>query len=77
MAEAYLYVITERENRILDYLKKERTLPEMIRQWLIYGKPKEPQNMFEFAEETMLRHHLAYAIQKGRIHQSGDKYVAV
>ncbi|MGV8058570.1 MAG: MBL fold metallo-hydrolase [Smithellaceae bacterium] len=75
-AEAYLNIISERENRVLDFLKDERTIPEMVSQWLIYKKPMEPPMFWQYSEETMLRHHLASLIQKGQIKQSGEKYVA-
>ncbi len=77
-AEAYLHVIKERENRVLEFLQKERTIPEMLAQWLIYKKPKEPKEVYICSEEVMLRHHLAYSMQKGQIQKkSGDRYVAV
>jgi hydroxyacylglutathione hydrolase len=76
-AETYLNKIGEREVRILNFLEKERSIPEMVGQWLIYKKPMEPQHLFIFAEEIMLRSHLAYSMQKGQIKRVGDKYIAV
>jgi hydroxyacylglutathione hydrolase len=76
-AESYLHKITERENRVFNFLAKEHTIEEMLHQWLIYKKPIEPQQLYIYAEEKMLRDHLAYLLHKGLIKQAGDKYIAV
>lgn len=75
--EKYLQIIDKREKAILDYLQKERTLDELVSQWIIYKKPREPLFFYEFSEKSMLKKHLEYSILKGQIKQNGDKYVAV
>ncbi|PKL37178.1 MAG: MBL fold metallo-hydrolase [Spirochaetae bacterium HGW-Spirochaetae-1] len=76
-AEIYLNVIQERENRVLDFLKNESTIPVMREKWLIYEKPHEPLNFYTYAEEVMLKKHLAYSIKKGRLKKTGDRYITI
>jgi glyoxylase-like metal-dependent hydrolase (beta-lactamase superfamily II) len=72
--EAYLGVISQRDERILDFLTQERTLEEMVEQALIYGGfPYEPE-LLRFWEGQMLLKHLQRLVQRGLVQQRDDTY---
>ncbi len=56
--EEFEGVIYERENRLLDFLRKPRTLDDILSAWLMYGKPREPLAFFEFGERALVKKHL-------------------
>ncbi len=74
LAESYLNVIDEREGRLLEFLDIPRTLDEIVDQWIIYKKPREPKEFFLVGERAMMRKQLEYSISKGRIETREDKY---
>ncbi|MBW2545142.1 MAG: MBL fold metallo-hydrolase [Deltaproteobacteria bacterium] len=64
LAENYLEIITRREDTLLNFLEKPRTLSEIVNQWIIYKKPREPRDFFEFGERGMIKKHLDRLIKK-------------
>ena len=74
MAEAYLAVIDERENDLIQFLEKPRTLEEIVDQWIIYKKPREPKEFYIFGERAMMLKHLERLIKGGRAELRGDRY---
>jgi len=73
--ERYLNIIEEREQKLLAYLVQPRTLDEIVSQWIIYQKPREPAAFFEFGERALIGKHLERLLAKGRIQQARDRYV--
>ena len=73
--DRYLNIIEEREQKLLAYLVQPRTLDEIVSQWIIYQKPREPAAFFEFGERALIGKHLERLLAKGRIQQAGDRYV--
>jgi len=74
LAEKYLGVIDTRETALLNFLDKPRTADEIISQWIIYKKPREPRWLYEFAEGAMIRKHLERLIKKGTAGFNGERY---
>lgn len=72
--DRYLGVIEEREGKLLNYLTEPRTLEEIIAQWFIYHKRREPLSFFEFGEQGMMGKHLERLLRQGRIRQEEDRY---
>jgi glyoxylase-like metal-dependent hydrolase (beta-lactamase superfamily II) len=73
--EAYGDVITRREDRILGFLSRERTLEEMIEQPLIYVRyPFAPRLLLHW-EENMLRKHLRRLQQRGLVQETENRFV--
>lgn len=72
--ENYLDVISTRENRLLDLLKKPRSLEEIVGAWIIYGKPREPKAFYEFGERAHMIKHLEKLIKEGRVFLDEDRY---
>ncbi len=73
--DQYENVIYERENKILKFLDKPKTLEEIVSAWLIYGKPREPKDFFEFNERALVCKHLESLDHQGKIKRDKNKYV--
>lgn len=73
-AEAYLAVIAEREEKLLRFLKEPRTLEEMVNQWIVYRKPREPKYFFEFGERALIKKHLERLEKKKMLKRDGNRY---
>lgn len=74
VAEAYLAVIDERERKLLAYLDQPRTLDEIVSQWLIYKRPREPKYLFEFAERALVKKHLERLEKKKTVTRDEGRY---
>ena len=75
--DRYLGIIEEREGKLFEYLAQPRTLEEIVSQWFIYQKPREPAAFFEFGERAMMRKHLERLLHGRRIRQEDDRYEAI
>jgi glyoxylase-like metal-dependent hydrolase (beta-lactamase superfamily II) len=71
----YLSVIYERERRLLEYLIEPRTLEEIVRAWLVYGRQREPKGFFEFGERALMKKHLERLIRSGSVFQEEGRYI--
>jgi glyoxylase-like metal-dependent hydrolase (beta-lactamase superfamily II) len=74
MAEAYLAVIDEREEKILNFLEGPKTLEEIAGQWFIYKKPRQPEAFFMFGERGMVGKHLERLAAQGLVGCESDRY---
>lgn len=72
--EQYENVIYDREAKLLAALERPKTLDEICACWIIYGKPRQPKEFFEFNERVMIGKHLEYGIRQGRIVQENGFY---
>lgn len=75
--DAYENIIYERENKLLSFLEQPKTLGEICSAWLIYGKPREPKEFFEFNEKVLIGKHLDYLLGQGRIMKQDNRYARV
>jgi hydroxyacylglutathione hydrolase len=75
--DEYENVIYQREERILEFLNKPKMLEKMLSAWLIYGKPREPRNFFEFNERALLGKHIEYLERRGEIMLDNNQYVKI
>lgn len=71
----YENVIHERENKLLAFLEKPKTIAEICAAWLIYGRPREPKEMYEFNERVLVRKHLEYLQGQDKIILDDEHYV--
>lgn len=71
----YLAVIDRREQRLLDYLSRPRTMEDIVGQWIIYLKPREPKGFFEFGERALMGKHVERLMGQGRVVAEGERYV--
>jgi glyoxylase-like metal-dependent hydrolase (beta-lactamase superfamily II) len=75
--EAYLGVISQREERILDFLSQGRTVKEIVEQALIYGGFPYAPDLLRYWEGQMVLKHLERLVHKGLIRQQGDTYTRI
>ena len=77
--DIYLEKIYERENKILDFLQKERTLEEITKESIIYGDRKIPEFLWQIyiepAERIMVEKHLNRLFKKGSIRKVHGKFL--
>lgn len=66
----YLSRIFEREDKILEFLGKERRLDEIVNRAIIYGYFPEPKDMFRLCEKIMIEKHLQRLIKEGLIERT-------
>lgn len=71
----YENIIYERERKILEFLRQPRTLKEISAAWLIYGKPREPLEFFEFGERALLKKHLERMIKMEMVDVDSGRYI--
>jgi len=72
--EAYEKTIYDREGRLLAFLDRPRTFIEICSAWIIYRKPREPREFYEFNEQVMIGKHLDYLIRRGNIVLEDNRY---
>lgn len=73
----YENVIYQREEKILNFLKEPKTLQDILGAWLMYGKPREPKEFFEFNERALAAKHIEHLQAQGKIVFDGKTYVTV
>ena len=71
----YENVIYLRNEKIMNFLKEPKTLEEILAAWLIYGRPREPKDFFEFNERALVGKHIDYLEKNGKIALNKNKYV--
>jgi len=49
-------------------------LDEIVNQWIIYRKPREPKDFFEFGERGMIKKHLDRLTKNGIVSIENDRY---
>jgi len=59
---------------LLNFYEKPRTLDEIVNQWIIYRKPREPKDFFEFGERGMIKKHLDRLTKNGIVSIENDRY---
>ncbi|MFB3926117.1 MAG: MBL fold metallo-hydrolase [Syntrophales bacterium] len=67
MAEAYLDIISLREENLLKSLRRPGTLNDIVNRWVIYRKPREPLHFFEFGEEALVKKHLERLLRQKKV----------
>jgi hydroxyacylglutathione hydrolase len=73
----YENVIYQREGRIMNFLKEPKMLEEILSAWLVYGRPREPKEFFEFNERALVGKHIEYLERQGKITLDQNKYVKI
>ena len=63
----YLNRIFEREKKLLEFLKEERSMNEITSKAIIYGHFPEPKAMFELFERAMMEKHLERLIERNLV----------
>ena len=71
----YENIIYQREEKIVNFLKEPKTMEEILAAWLIYGRPREPKEFFEFNERALVSKHIEYLERRGKIALDKNKYI--
>jgi len=66
----YLTKISEREEKLLDFLSEKRSIDEIVDKAIIYGRFPEPKAVFKLFERTMMEKHLERLIREKVVAQS-------
>lgn len=72
--EAYLNIISRREERILKSLSEERRLEKLIDQALIHGSFPHAPELLRYWEGQMLQKHLHRLVDKGLVREKDGAY---
>ncbi len=73
--DAYLAVIGEREAKLLDYLKgAPRSMAEIVGQWIVYRKAREPRAFYAWCEQATMGKHLERLIRLGQVVRDGERF---
>jgi len=75
--DRYLAIIDEREAKLINYLNHPRTLEDIVSQWIVYHKRREPLSFFEFGERGMMGKHLERLLYREEISQEGNHYMVL
>jgi glyoxylase-like metal-dependent hydrolase (beta-lactamase superfamily II) len=73
---AYRQTIAAREDRLLELLKKPKTVKQLADRHFFYGKPKEPPFIYHHIETQMLGKHLERLLAQGRVSRTEGAYLA-
>jgi len=73
----YLNRISEREERLLEFLTQERSMDEIINRAIIYGRFAEPEAVFRLFERTMVEKHLERLVEKNLVVRTDKGFKAV
>jgi hydroxyacylglutathione hydrolase len=65
--DRYAAVISDRENRLLEFLRAPRTMQDIVNEHFVYGRPREPKSFFELGERAIMRKHLELLLENGLI----------
>jgi len=70
----YRAVIDERETRLLECLATPRTMQEIVEQWIVYRKPREPKAFFEWGEGALMGKHVERLLRAGTVLKQDGRY---
>ncbi len=71
----YAGIINTRQERILDFLSRPRSLEEVVEQGFIYGGFFSKTNSFYDPEWRMVRHHLKWGLDNAEVRKEGGGFV--
>lgn len=71
----YIGVIDDRESKLLEHLSSPQSISSIVNAWIVYRKPREPEEFFAFAEEALMRKHLERLMRSGLVVEVKEGYV--
>ena len=72
--DQYLAVIDHRESQLLDFLNEPRTMADIVGEWIVYQRPREPQEFYAMTEEMIMQKHLDLLISKSKVVKEEGRY---
>lgn len=73
----YLNIIYQREEKLLNFLKEEHTLEEIVNQAIIYRKFPEPVEAFKLMERISMLKQLERLVAKGMVEATSRGFKAI
>jgi hydroxyacylglutathione hydrolase len=70
----YLAVIGQREAALGRFLTAPRQLEEIVDQWIVFRKPREPLDFFRFAEAAIIKKHLERMVSVGIVRAEANGF---
>ncbi|NLI70749.1 MAG: MBL fold metallo-hydrolase [Firmicutes bacterium] len=70
--DRYGEIFQEREEKLLAFLARDKTVEEIIDEAIIYGRYPEPTELYRSMEGTMICKHLRRLVDRGRIYQKEE-----
>ena len=74
--DQYLNVIYQREEKLLNFLREEHTLEEIVNQAIIYRKFPDPEEGYKHMERISMQKHLERLIAKGMVQETKKGFKA-
>jgi glyoxylase-like metal-dependent hydrolase (beta-lactamase superfamily II) len=65
--DSYLSVIYERDAKLLDLLQEPKSMTDIVDARIIYGKPREPKEFYDFGERALMGKHLERLMKKSTV----------
>jgi len=75
--EEYGQIIFEREEKLLNFLQRERSLEEIVEAALIYRRFPEPADLYALLERNMISKHLERLLATGKIVSFENNFMAI
>jgi hydroxyacylglutathione hydrolase len=72
--DSYEKIIYERENKLFNLLATAKTMDEIVEACIVYGRPREPKEFFEFGERALMKKHLERLEKNGRVVHDGKYF---
>ena len=72
--DRYLSVIDRREQDLIAFLSRPRTIGEIVDARIVYKKPKEPKLFFDFGEQAIMTKHLDRLVRRGEVVLEEDRF---
>jgi hypothetical protein len=64
----------QREKALMTFLTSPRTMEEIVAQWIVHGKPREPRPFYEHGERATMGKHLERLTKEGAVTLEGTRY---
>jgi len=72
--DRYLQVIEDRESKLLDVLSTPCSMEEIVNNWIVYRKPREPLPFYTFAEKALMQKHIEDLMDRGLVTEKDGRY---
>ncbi len=72
--DAYLAVIDQRRQALLDLLAAPCSMEDIVNAWIVYRKPREPLDFYAHAEKALMGKHLEELVDSGKVLRVGNRY---
>jgi glyoxylase-like metal-dependent hydrolase (beta-lactamase superfamily II) len=72
--DQYLGVIDNRTEKLLQHLATPKTMQEIVAAWIVYGRKRDPEAFFAFAEEALMNKHLEILLDKSMVSKRKNRY---